>query len=94
MKQPMLEYGSVIIIDNQRYKLQIGAGKTYGSIYMHWRHAAHRHEITFDFLGWQDLSSRRKFTKIILCFYKIANNLAPAYLSWNLEFKFPGILPD
>ena len=43
-------------------------------------------KLLLDFLGWEDLSNCRKIIKIV-SFYKIVNNLAPAYLTRNLEFN-------
>ena len=43
-------------------------------------------KLLFDFLGWEDLSDRRRITKAVL-FYKIVNNLTPVYLKENLTFN-------
>ena len=89
MIRPMLEYGSAIIDNcstNDKVKLEHVHCATYSSTYMHRCHAAHRNKIAFGFLGWEDLSSHRKVIKIV-SFYKIVNNLAPAYLTRNLEFN-------
>ena len=89
MIRPMLEYGSAIIDNcstiNDKVKLEhvqrtaalicTGAMRRTGT------------KLLYDFLGWEDLSNRRKVIKIV-SFYKIVNNLAPAYLTRNLEFNY------
>ena len=87
MIRPMLEYGSAII-DNCSTNDKVKLEHVQRTAALICTGAMRRTEtkLLLDFLGWEDLSSRRKVIKIV-SFYKIVNNLAPAYLIRNLEFN-------
>ena len=83
----MLEYGSAII-DNCSTNDKVKLEHVQGTAALICTGAMRRTEtkLLLDFLGWEDLSSRRKVIKIV-SYYKIVNNLAPAYLTRNVEFN-------
>ena len=88
-QRPMLEYGSAIIDNsycstNDKVKLE-HVQRTAALICTG---AMRRTEtkLLLNFLGWEDLSSRRKVTKIVY-FYKIVDNLTPVYLKRKIEFN-------
>ena len=87
MIRPMLEYGSAIV-DNCSTNDKVKLEHVQRAAALICTGAMRRTEtkLLLDFLGWEDLSSRRQIIKIV-SFYKIVNNLAPAYLTRNLEFN-------
>ena len=87
MIRPILEYGS-IITDNCSVSDSLKLEKVQRTAALICTGAMRRTEtkLLFDFLGWEDLSDRRRIAKTVL-FYKIVNNLTPVYLTENLNFN-------